>query len=92
MTLIVTGRVDANALLEVLETEIEPRIAKHEQNRGERPAGWTRPWVETPSIGKPKVRDEVERIVFPEKDESSGEWMASWTGPDSQVHCVTLIW
>jgi Zn-dependent M16 (insulinase) family peptidase len=85
MTLIVTGRVDPTALLDVLETKVEPRIHEHKQDRGERPKGWTRPWVETRSIEKPTVPSKTERVEFPEKDESSGEWMANWVGPDSQV-------
>jgi Zn-dependent M16 (insulinase) family peptidase len=82
--LIVCGRVDPQRMLEKLESDVEPRIAKHGHAKGPRPAGWTRPWVESSSAqkhGAPLLdASSTESIDFPEADESVGEWQRVYRG------------
>lgn len=69
--LFITGKIDATKLLRALTEEVEPTIEKHNQALGPRPAGWKRPWIDTPSATAPVLNNnKVETIEFPEKDES----------------------
>ena len=71
--LFATGKIQPEKLLEVLQEEVEPSIARHGQDKGSRPTNWKRPFMETPSIDAPKIAaDQVETVHFPEKDESKG--------------------
>jgi Zn-dependent M16 (insulinase) family peptidase len=82
--LIVCGHLDPIKLLEKLESDVEPRIAKHQQNQGPRPQGWKRPWVESASAekhGAPLMdASSSDQIEFPEADESVGEWQRVYRG------------
>jgi hypothetical protein len=70
------------SILSVLQEQVEPSIIAHGQNRGPRPAGWKRPFLETPSACRPPIaKSHQEIIAFPEKDESLGELVISYLGP-----------
>lgn len=80
LCLVVVGRMPTSTLLDVLQSQVEPDILKHGQDGP--PAGWKRPFVETPSITQPQInRPLTEVIDFPEKDESQGEIAMSFVGP-----------
>lgn len=72
--LFATGKIDPEKLLKVLSEEVEPNITQHGQDKGKRPDGWKRPFVETKSATAPKIeKDRVEVVEFPEKDESKSD-------------------
>jgi Zn-dependent M16 (insulinase) family peptidase len=78
LCLFATGKIDPEKLLKVLQDEVEPSIIKHNQDRGRKPEGWKRPFVETPSKNPPHIaKDRTEVVEFPEKDESQyfGQYM-----------------
>ncbi|KAG9001081.1 hypothetical protein FRB93_012461 [Tulasnella sp. JGI-2019a] len=80
LSLIVAGRLSTEALLDILQTQVEPTILKHGQTGP--PQGWKRPFMETPSIGLPKIGKPITATVdFPEKDESQGEIQMCFVGP-----------
>ncbi|CUA75460.1 putative protein C3H1,02c [Schizosaccharomyces pombe 972h-] [Rhizoctonia solani] len=82
LCLIVSGKMNTSELLHVLQTKVEPQIIKHKQVK---PPTWKRPFVETPSAQKPELKDVTKvTINFPEKDESSGQVVVSFQGPDPQ--------
>jgi hypothetical protein len=85
----VTGKLAPRVLLEVLNSEVEPSLIAHGQDRV--PAGWKRPFLETPSRGGARIdaSSSVE-VLFPEKDEACGEVQISWVGPDTNVCLPTL--
>ncbi|KAI0271378.1 Metalloenzyme, LuxS/M16 peptidase-like protein [Gloeopeniophorella convolvens] len=86
LSLIVAGKLSSGTemLLSVIQDKVEPSIIAHGQNKGPRPPGWKRPFVETPSAKRGPIKEIIERTVeFPEKDESSGELMISYMGPSS---------
>lgn len=61
---------------------MEPSLIEHGQNKGPRPEGWKRPFVETASADrKPITQDLKEVVEFPEKDESMGELIINFVGP-----------
>ncbi|GAA5957635.1 hypothetical protein JCM21900_000775 [Sporobolomyces salmonicolor] len=83
ITINVAGRsLDPTKLLETLTEKVIPSIVEHKQNRGSRPPGWIRPFVESSTASNPpKIEmDTTELVEFPEKDESVGELMLSWIG------------
>lgn len=84
LSLIVTGKLSSgtSSLLSVVQEQVEPSIIAHGQNRGPRPEGWKRPFLETDSAKRgpiPKIIKET--VEFPEKDESMGELIISYMGP-----------
>jgi len=84
LSLIVSGKLSrgTETLLSVVQNEIEPSIIAHGQNKGPKPPGWKRPFVETPSARRQPIAELIERTVeFPEKDESTGELMINYIGP-----------
>ncbi|KAI0815109.1 Metalloenzyme, LuxS/M16 peptidase-like protein [Irpex lacteus] len=84
LTLIVAGKLASGTqtLLDVVQEQIEPSLIEHGQNKGARPPGWKRPFLETPSAErKPFTETVVDVVEFPEKDESVGELQISWLGP-----------
>ncbi len=82
LCLIVSGKLSIEALLNTIQQEIEPRIKVHNQAHGPRPAGWRRPFMETPSIEVAKILEPVQDIVeFPEHEETIGEVQISFVGP-----------
>lgn len=84
LSLVITGKMSKGtpAILSVLQEQVEPSIIAHGQNRGPRPTGWKRPFLETPSANRPPIeRPYQETVAFPEKDESLGELVISYLGP-----------
>ena len=84
LTLIITGKMSKGtpSILSVLQEQVEPSIVAHGQNRGPRPVGWKRPFLETPSANRPLIAKPLqETTTFPEKDESLGELVISYLGP-----------
>ncbi|KZV77044.1 hypothetical protein PENSPDRAFT_645781 [Peniophora sp. CONT] len=82
--LIVAGKLTGGTeqLLSVVQNEVEPTIAAHGQNKGIRPPGWKRPFVETSTANRQPIGKFVEETVeFPEQDESSGELAIGFMGP-----------
>ena len=70
------------SILSVLQEQVEPSIVAHQQNRGPKPDGWKRPFLETPSANRPPIaQSRQETATFPEKDESLGELIISYLGP-----------
>ena len=65
-----------------MQEQVEPSIIAHGQNKGPRPAGWKRPFVESDTAANKPVITENKRetVEFPERDESVGEIMMSWVG------------
>ncbi|KAH8556354.1 Metalloenzyme, LuxS/M16 peptidase-like protein [Umbelopsis sp. PMI_123] len=75
LCLIITGKLDHAKLLKVLEP-VEANILSKPT-----PPAMKRPWVESGPV--PKIAKIVEEIVlFPDEDESMGEIIISWNGPD----------
>ena len=73
LALIVAGKLTGgtSSLLRVVQERIEPSLIQHKQNNGSRPAGWKRPFVETPSAQRKPIPAPTKSLVeFPEKDES----------------------
>ncbi|EKM83806.1 hypothetical protein AGABI1DRAFT_124130 [Agaricus bisporus var. burnettii JB137-S8] len=84
MTLIVTGKLPSGteSLLDVVQDRVEPQIIAHGQDKGSRPPGWKRPFLETPSANRIPVSKPIkETVEFPEQDESVGELAISFLGP-----------
>jgi hypothetical protein len=60
-----------SSLLRVIQEQIEPNLIQHNQNKGSRPAGWKRPFVETASGQRRPIPATTKSVVeFPDKDES----------------------
>ncbi|GLB36235.1 putative insulinase (Peptidase family M16) [Lyophyllum shimeji] len=84
LSLIVAGKLSSGteSLLEVVQNQVEPTLIAHGQNKGRRPPGWKRPFVETPSAIRPPITQTIKDTVeFPEKDESMGEVSFTFLGP-----------
>ncbi|KAI9445287.1 Metalloenzyme, LuxS/M16 peptidase-like protein [Lactarius indigo] len=76
-----------------VQNKIEPSIIAHGQDKGPKPAGWNRPFLETPSARRTPIKELVEHTVeFPEKDESTGELVINFMGPriDDLLESVAL--
>jgi Zn-dependent M16 (insulinase) family peptidase len=85
LCLIVAGKLSTEALLDVLQKQIEPTIVHHGQAHGPHPENWRRPFLETPSVEPPIIRGMMsETVEFPEKDESTGEVGMYFVGPRPQ--------
>lgn len=84
LTLIVTGKLASgtSSLLDVVQHQVEPTIVEHGQNKGPRPEGWKRPFMETASADRKPIPTTIkETVEFPEKDESVGEVTLGFLGP-----------
>ncbi|PBK77299.1 hypothetical protein ARMSODRAFT_874850 [Armillaria solidipes] len=84
LTLIVGGKLSSgtSSLLDVVQNKVEPVLISHGQNKGPRPSGWKRPFVETASAARPPIAETIkETIEFPEQDESVGEVTITFLGP-----------
>ena len=84
LSLVISGKMSKGtpSILSVLQEQVEPSIVAHGQNRGPRPVGWKRPFLETPSANRPLIAKPLqETTTFPEKDESLGELVISYLGP-----------
>lgn len=74
LALIVAGKISSGtqSLLRVVQEQVEPSLIAHNQNKGSRPPGWKRPFMETPSAQrKPIAATTKDTVEFPEKDEST---------------------
>ncbi|KAK7058884.1 hypothetical protein VNI00_001508 [Paramarasmius palmivorus] len=72
LVLIVAGKLSSgtSSLLKVVQEQVEPSLIAHGQNKGPRPPGWKRPFVETPSAIRPPLTSSVQETVeFPDQDE-----------------------
>ena len=70
------------SILSVLQEQVEPSIIAHGQNHGPKPAGWRRPFLETPSANRPPIAKSCQNTVdFPGKDGSLGKLIISYLGP-----------
>ena len=84
LSLIVSGKLASgtHSLLKVVQEKVEPSIIQHGQNLGPKPAGWKRPFVETPSANRGPLKETQKKVIeFPEKDESLGEIYMGFMGP-----------
>lgn len=81
IALVVCGPLDRSQLFESL-APVEERLLDHGL-KGKPPA-WKRPFVETPTNQVPKIESHrvVKVVNFPEKDETTGEVMITWVGPE----------
>ncbi len=84
LCLIFIGEVDQKNLLDVLD-RFEDETAEHIASP--RP-GWRRPWTEAQI--PPLNASVVERVEFPEEDESVGEMFIAFLGPSSndKISCT----
>jgi Zn-dependent M16 (insulinase) family peptidase len=81
MCLVLTGEVDHDDLLHILDDFEETVI--DEVPKLEDP--FTRPWVDSKPT-PPLKETTVEKVNFPEEDESMGEIMVGFLGPDCNDH------
>jgi Zn-dependent M16 (insulinase) family peptidase len=84
LALIVAGKLSSgtSSLLRVVQESVEPSLIAHGQNRGPKPDGWKRPFLETASaVRKPIPRNVKDTVEFPEQDESMGELIINFMGP-----------
>ncbi|KAF8844003.1 hypothetical protein BDN67DRAFT_895938 [Paxillus ammoniavirescens] len=84
LSLIVTGKLSSGtkSLLSVVQEKVEPTIIAHGQNKGPRPEGWKRPFMETATAKREPIKEIMkESVEFPEKDESQGELLITYNGP-----------
>ena len=73
LSLIVGGKLSSgtSSLLDVIQRRVEPTLISHGQNKGPRPLGWKRPFLETASAKRFPIAETTRSTVeFPEKDES----------------------
>jgi len=84
LCLLVCGKLASgtSSLLKVIQEQIEPTLVSHGQNKGPRPPGWKRPFLETETAHRQAITETIKKTVeFPEKDESVGELIISFLGP-----------
>ncbi|KAM0746680.1 hypothetical protein T439DRAFT_106938 [Meredithblackwellia eburnea MCA 4105] len=84
MTLMIIGNATTpEALLDVLNHEVEPSLIAAGFNKGPRPPGWRRPFVESKTASNPPVipHDMTKEVPYPSKDESTGSISLNWVGP-----------
>lgn len=84
LSLVVAGKLagGTESVLRVVQDQVEPSIVAHGQNKGIKPTGWKRPFLETPSAPRPPFEKTIkDTIEFPEKDESVGELAINFLGP-----------
>lgn len=83
LNLHIDGAVDVNELFDVLINKVEPMIL--EQKKGQKeiiPSDWKRPFVETSTAEPLKLSESKTQVAeFMETDESMGEVMSVWLGP-----------
>ena len=71
-----------DALLSVVQSEIESNIAAHGHARTPKPDAWRRPFLDTASAIREPFREIVKEFTeFPTKDESVGKIMLGFRGP-----------
>ena len=83
LSLIVAGKLSSGTetLLSVIQNKVEPSIIAHGQDKGPKPPGWDRPFVETASARRKPITELIQHTVeFPERDESTGELIINYLG------------
>jgi hypothetical protein len=66
----------------VVQEKVEPTLIDHGHNKGSRPPGWRRPFLETESANRqPIVKTVKQTVEFPEQDETVGELILAFMGP-----------
>ncbi|KAH8835156.1 Metalloenzyme, LuxS/M16 peptidase-like protein [Flagelloscypha sp. PMI_526] len=84
LCLVVCGKLSSgtSSVLRVLEEQVEPGLVQRGFDKGPRPPGWKRPFLETPSVARSIPKETIEDTVeFPEQDESVGEVTINFLGP-----------
>jgi Zn-dependent M16 (insulinase) family peptidase len=82
LCLIITGRMSTSSLLQQVQKTIESRAILHGQDKGPKPEGWKRPFVETDSAIVPRLDKKTEiQVQFPAKEEKYGEVRIVMVGP-----------
>lgn len=94
LSLIVAGSFNSGtkSLLSVVQDKIEPTLIANGYNKGARPPGWVRPFVETPTACRTPIKSQVDTVEFPEKDESVGELLFVYQGPSTKDHLTRKVW
>ncbi|KAI5124638.1 hypothetical protein M0805_004247 [Coniferiporia weirii] len=85
LSLIVAGKFvsGTESLLSVVQNKVEPTLVASGYNKGSRPSGWVRPFVETPSADRIPFENQADTVEFPEKDETVGELFITYVGPST---------
>lgn len=93
LSLIVAGKFAGGTeqLLSVVQNEVEPSLIKNGYNKGARPPGWIRPFVETPTAQRTPLPNLVNDVEFPEKDESVGELLLVYQGPSPKDYLTRKV-
>lgn len=93
LTLIVGGKFQGGteSLLSVVQDKIEPSLIKAGFDKGPRPPGWKRPFLETASANRPPFASQTAEVEFPEKDESVGELMFVYQGPPANDNLARKV-
>jgi Zn-dependent M16 (insulinase) family peptidase len=79
-------------LLSVIQNKVEPSIIAHGQDKGPKPRGWDRPFVDTPSARRTPIKELIEHTVeFPERDESSGELIINYLGSRTEDYLESTV-
>jgi Zn-dependent M16 (insulinase) family peptidase len=78
LCLILTGQVNHTDLIEILD-KFEDGILHDVPDKS---TPWKRPWVDSPRA-PPLDKSCIKTIEFPEEDESSGEILIGFFGPDT---------
>lgn len=85
LCILVTGRLSTQQLLEQVQNTIETRAITHEQNKGPKPVGWKRPFMDTESAVVPDlVSNTSVEVEFPAMEEKFGELTVTTIGPSPQ--------
>ena len=78
LCLVIAGKVSISSLLNVLQDRVESSIANHHHSN---PTHWKRPFVETATARRIRLSEMRREVVeFPEKDESTGELLMTFSG------------
>lgn len=85
LCLVITGQVDQNDMLEILD-KFEDTILDIIPNPD---APFKRPWVDSKQV-PPLTESHIQKVEFPEHDESSGEIEIRFIGPDctDSIQCM----
>lgn len=83
LNLHIDGAVNVDELFDVLNSKVEPMILEQKKNQKEIiPSDWKRPFVETSTAEPVKLPESKTQVAeFMETDESMGEVMSVWLGP-----------
>lgn len=74
-----------------MHREIEPSLIEAGYNKGNRPHGWVRPFVETATADRKPFTEQNATVLFPEKDESVGELLMTYMGPRADDYLTRKV-